>query len=438
MKAVEDVVCCVWDYGTFLSIAEKLAESMSKVYFCSPTEEEYQMVRDCVRGTGLDAVERLDEPLDPKVLQTIDLFVFPDIGYGGVQRHLRDIGKAVWGNLGATDLELYRDFFLEVLDKVGLPSIHSECIVGLTALREYLKKNDNKWVKINRFRGNSETWEHKTYAQSRATLDSLAVIFGGVQEKITFIVQDHIESDMEIGYDGWCIDGKFPTVSFQGYEKKNELYLGSLLSASELPEEILRVNEALRPVLASYGYRDWWATEIRVADGEPYFIDPTPRMAGQTMEHQLENLSNFAEIVWAGAHGILIEPEFQWRFAAEATLHYETNTKDPEIHEEWKSLDVPPGVLRWMKMYSYCKIDNIYHFMAKNTDEIGVMIGVGDSPKEAIEHLKENLDELKELPVHANTAGFASLLESIEEAEKQGLDFGGPVPNPEAIYKEIS
>jgi hypothetical protein len=442
MKVVEEITCCVVDYGTFISVADKLSETMAKVYYHSPYEIEYQDIRSCVIGRGLDRAERLDEFLDPNVLDTIDLFVFPDISFGGLQRHLRSLGKAVWGHMGGNDLELHRDFFLDVLKKVGLPVIHSETIVGLTALAEYLQENDNKWIKINRFRGNMETWHHRDYRHSLRTLDSLAVIFGGMKEQVIFVVQDEIESETEVGYDGWCIDGQYPSHSFQGYEKKNELYLGSVLADEDLPEEIRIVNEAMAPVLAGYGYRSWWATEIRVADGVPYFIDPTPRMPGQTGEHQLETCSNLADVIWQGANGIVIEPEFAWNFAAEATLHYDMKSKDAAIVDEWKTLHPPEDVLRWMKLYYYCREPDeggdTYHFSAKNTDEIGVMIGVGNSVDEAIEHLTDNLEMLEGLPVHANIAGFASLLKSIKEAEKHGIKFGGKVPRPETMLKAAS
>src|SRR6185312_3285192 len=167
------------DQGTFISIADKLSETMAKVYYHSPYETEYQDVRACVQGTGLDRVIRLDDFLDPDYLDEIDLFVFPDIGFGGLQRHLRSIGKAVWGHMGATDLELYRTMFLDTLEEVGLPTIQSERITGVTALARYLKTHKNKWIKINRFRGNMETWHHQDYEHSVAMLDTLAVVFGG-------------------------------------------------------------------------------------------------------------------------------------------------------------------------------------------------------------------------------------------------------------------
>ena len=436
MKPVEEVTACVCDFGTFIAVAECLADTMATVYYHTPVDQEYQDIRDCVLGTGLEKVKRLDDPLDPDVFDSIDLFVFPDIGFAGLQKHLRSLGKAVFGHMGATDLELYRTMFLDVLKEVGLPTIHSQECVGLTALAEYLKENENKWVKINRFRANMETWHHLNYEHSLRTLESLAVTFGGAKEDVIFLVQDDLESDLEIGYDGWCIDGEFPESSFQGYEKKNELYLGSLLAAEDLPIEIKTVNAAMAGNLADYRYRCWWATEIRVKDGVPYFIDPTPRLPGQTGEHQLQSCSNMPDVIWQGANGILIKPLWEWDFAAEATLHYERSTKDIAVVEEWKTLHLPEEALPWLKLYRFCKKDGIYHFCGKGTDEVGIVMGRGDSVEESIEHLKENLELLKGLPVHANIAGFASLLESIKEAEDDGLKFGGRIPKPEEIFKD--
>ena len=435
MKHVQEVVACVVDFGTFLSVAEKLAETMATVYYHSPFQVEYLDVRDCVVGEGLDKVQRLDDIFDK--LDEIDLFVFPDIGFGDLQRYLRSIGKKVWGNMGATDLELYRADFLDLLKELELPTIHSEKIIGLSKLADYLKKHPNVWVKVDRYRGNMETWQNSSWPQTERTLESLAVIFGPTKEHVTFVCQDDIKSDFEVGYDGWCVDGEFPPFSFQGYEKKNELYLGSVLSDKELPDEIKVVNEAMAPILANYGYRNWWATEIRVADGIPYFIDPTPRMPGQTGEHQLESIKNFADVIWRGANGEVVTPEFNWQFAAEATLHYDSDTIDHAVGQEWKTLDIPKEVLRWVKLYHYCKIDGLYHFMAEGTDEVGVVIGEGDSVQASIKNLAEHLELLKGQPVHARTVGFASLIDCIKEAEKEGIPFGGRIPQPEAIYRVL-
>ena len=433
-KTAEEITACVIDYGTFVALADKLAQTYKTVYYYCPIEKEYKDIIDASIGEGLEGAKKIHDFFAPEIFNSIDLFIFPDIGYGGLQKYLRSIGKAVWGSMGADELELFRDLFLETLEKVKLPTTDSKVIYGLTALGKYLKGVKFKWVKINCFREQMETWFHINYEHSLRKLESLAVVFGGVKEQITFVVQDEIKSEIELGYDGWCIDGNYPSKSFQGYEKKNELYLGTVLANDKLPDEIKFVNENMASVLREYGYRNWWATEIRVdKEGTPYFIDPTARHPGQTGEHQWETCSNLAEIIWTGAHGDVLEPEFEFLFAAEATVHYEAGSDSKAIAQEWKTLEVPKEVERWFKPYHYCVVGETYHFVPTKKDEVGVILGVGSSIKEAIDHLKANLKLMSKLPVHANTAGFVDLIQSILDAEAKGIKFAKDIPDPKSI-----
>lgn len=427
MKPIEEVVACVWDYGSFLSLAEKLAETCAKVFYYSPYEQEFRDVKRCCIGDGLPKVIRCDDPLHPDYLDQINLCVFPDIGYGGTQMHLKRLGKAVWGSMGASDLELYRTRFLKVIQETGLPVVPWVKCVGLTKLNEHLKKVEDKWVKVNRFRENMETWHHIDYAHSLDELQRLAIEFGGVGEHVIFVVQDTIDTDIEIGYDGWTIDGEFPESCYQGYEKKNELYLGSQRKYSQLPEQVRYVNEKMAPTLREYGYRNWFATELRVLDGIPHFIDPTMRMPGQTGEHQLENCENLAEVIWAGAHGEIIQPQWLSPFACEATMHF----KGPD---QWRTLSIPEEVRRWVKLYSFCMVDGLYKFPPRKNDELGVVLGLGKTVEDAKAHLDHNMELLKKEPLSIESRGFADLLEAIEEAEEEGLIFSDEaLPEPQSV-----
>lgn len=415
-KKVSEATVCVVDYGTFICLAEKLSETFKKVYYYTPTSQEYYSIADLVKADGLENVERVHDIFEPHFMEEIDLFVFPDIGYGGLQKYLRSIGKAVWGSLGADKIEILRTHFLDILKKLDLPVIHTETIKGLEELRDHLYDKKNKWIKVNKYRGNMETWHHIDIEHSAQELDRLAVEFGGLQNTVTFVVQDYIETDVEIGYDGWCVDGEFPEQSFQGYEKKNELYLGSLLSKNELPDAVQKINKALSPLLKKYGYRNFFATEIRIKDDIPYFIDPTMRMPGQTGEQMLETCSNLADVIWQGAHGILIKPEFKYKFAAEATMHYTAGG-------DWKILSIPENVRQWVKLGHYCKLDDYYHFPPKTNDEVGVILGVGNTIKEAVVSLLGNIDALEDEPIKCRVEGFMDLLNCIRDAKDYGIHF---------------
>lgn len=434
MKELEDVVACVVDYGKFILLAECVSHTYAKTQYHSPISREFLCLNDCAKGR-IPNVTRVDSFMDPHVIASTDLFIFPDIGYGPEQRYLRSIGKAVWGHMGVSDLELSRTRFLDFLKEAGLPMVESVVCHGLAELAEHLRPLTNKWIKINRFRGDMETWKWIDWEHHEQKLKDLAVKFGGLEHYIVFVIQDEItgEDVVELGYDGWSIDGAFPEVSYQGYEAKNELYLGSLLKLDQLPEQVRQINEAMTPMLREAGYRDFLATELRVKDGVPNFIDPTFRMAGLTQDQLPKTCTNLAQVIWEGANGQLTVPQYAAPFVATATMHYKGHVP----HQPF-TLKIPEAAEQWVKLYHYCHSDGLYHFLPSipyECDEAGVIIGMGDSALEAIRNLNQNFALLQNEPLSIDAAGFVDLLEQVEAAESQGVEFSDqPVPDPvEAI-----
>lgn len=437
MKPLSEIECAVIDAGTFIPLADTMGRATKMAHYFSPFEQEYLGLHRCCIGKGFTTFQRLDDYMDPEMIKRIDLWIFPDIGFAGLQRYLRSIGKLVWGSMGASDLELYRTTFLKVIEERGLPVVPSKRIKGLTALAEHLKTVKRKWIKVNRYRDDMETWFHLDFTHSQRELERLAWTWGPLKDEIVFVVQDEIASEpdvpvLEVGYDGHSIDGDFPPKAYQGYEKKNQLYLGSLLDYEDLPEVVREVNEAMSPVLKAYGYRNFWATEIRIKDDVANFIDPTLRMAGQTMEHLLKTCTNLPEVIYRGAAGEMVTPEFSEPFAAEATIHYHANGDGG-----WKTFVIPEGEEDNFKLYRCAKWDGAYHFPPHKSDELGVVIGNGDSIKEAVEDLKKNFRAVEDEPVSIDLSGFADLLRQIEEAEEEGVEFSDqPVPGPELALEK--
>lgn len=429
MKDVSEIVCAVVDYGTFTDVAVRLSQSVKKQYYHTPIQDEFLDIKKCVLGYGIPKVILLDDFMHPDIVEEVDLWVFPDIGFGGHQKYLRSIGKAVWGSMGVDEYELYRTRFLGLIKEIGLPMVPYEKVVGVSSLADYLKGVTNKWVKVNRYRANMETWKHIDYEHSIPELNRLAMEFGGVADEVVFVVQDEIETSVEIGYDGWCVHGQFPKSSFQGYEKKNELYLGSKLEYEELPEAVQRVNESMSPLLEERGYANFIATEIRwVSDEEFYFIDPTMRMPGQTGEQLLTTCENLPEVMWNGANAEPIDPEWRSDFAAEATVHHSGEFTD------WRVLKVPEEINEWFKPLKYCLRGGLLHYPPHRNDEVGVLIGQEDSIEDSIDKLKEHFKLFENEPVSIRDDLFKDLLESITEAESKGVEFTDQkIPKPESV-----
>jgi hypothetical protein len=431
VKDIHELNVVVVDFGSFISLAEKLSETCAQVSYHSSIEREFRSIDDAVIGYGIPKVHRIESFMEPDIVAEVDLYVFSDIGYAGEQRYLRSIGKPVWGSMGGDELERLRTKFVATVKKLGLPMVHSEKIRGLDALCEYLKDKTNVWVKVNEFRDNMETWHHQDWLHSQPMLRRLYIKFAVAPELVWFVVQDALDGATEIGYDGLSVDGWFPDSSYQGYEKKNELYLGARTDYDDLPEEVRAVNEAWSPVLKEYGYRNFFATEIRNLDGTPYFIDPTMRMPGQTGEQLLETMDNLPEVIWRGAQGELIQPKWNADFAASATLNYKGDLEDVKV------IRVPEEAKRWVKLCRYRQKGDEYHFPANKREDVGVVIGMADSIEDTIKAVGENYQAIGDESLSVKLEGFTEILEDIQKAQAEGIEFTEqPIPEPATVLED--
>ena len=427
---------CIVDSGYFISLARKLSESFKKVYYCTPTDREFLSINDFAMGVGFPEIEKIEgyEFMRPEILKTIDAFIFSDIGYSPIQSYLKSIGKPVWGAFDATELEVYRTKFLEAIAKLGMPVAPYKVIKGWTKLNEYLKTVKNKWIKIDQFRKEVETWYHIDYAHSVDELTRESLVLGGMKDNVTYIVQDKIESSRETGGDLWTIEGQYPSKYFFGFEDKNENYLASLKDADKMPKSVIEVNEKLAPLFKKYGYKGEFATEIRETETKYYFIDPTFRFPGMSGEHQLETCSNLAYVIYYGAQGKFIEPVWDYNFAVVSSAHYcGANSADG-----WSTVKVPEEIERWVKFSHCCKIDGYYKFTLEEAKDLGVVIGAGKTLIDAFKMLRKNIDALKEEPIEFRLNGFLKLLSSARELEKNGTKFSNDkLPEDSEILKYI-
>lgn len=424
-------VLCI-DNGLFVGVAQTLAKEFGRVYYHTPDwAKGFPSIQDAIIGDGFDEFERINDIWD--VMDKVDICVFPDICHSGLQLHLEFIGKRVWGARKGDGLEIIREKFLRELEAVGLDAPDWRMITGLTKLREYLAKHNDKFVKISRWRQDLETFHHIDYALSQTELDSLAVRFGPLQDDMPFIVVDPIECIAEVGYDGYCIDGKFPKQSAYGIECKDKGYIGTMKKHAELPKSVQEVNAALSKTLKGFNYRQFWSTEIRVTDDAAYFIDPTCRLGMPSGDAQLALYGNVAEIIWEGASGVLVDPKPSAKFVAQALMSHGGDKK------EWRTLHIPDEVYDSVRLMYACKVGDVYAISpsSKCGDTIGSVIGTGDTIEDAIGNLKENAEALKQQPVTIHVESLVDVLRDIQEGEAEGIEFTKQeVPEPASVIEE--
>ena len=405
----------VWDNGIFVEFAKRLAEDFGRVlYFCE-WRTGYPTSRGLLVGAGDDDYERIEDPWPFIQEDAIDLYVFPDCYEGKLQAYLRSTGKRVWGcGLGA-ELELDRVKAKRLFKEAGVPVGDYHEIVGLDALRKHLKRNDDEWIKINSTRGDMETFNSPTYEKIEPRLDELEHTLGAKKKIMKFVVEEGIPDAIEAGYDGFCIDGQFPKVCITGIEVKDKGYVGRTTKYKDLQPELMKVNEALVPAFKGYTYRGFFSSEVRINGGKGYPIDLTARAGSPPSELYQNMMTNLAEVMWYGAAGILIEPEYSDPWGAEVLLHSSWADKN------WAHVTIPDEIRRNVKLRNYTIIEGETYIVpqACGMPEIGAVVATGKTAQEAIKEAKRIAGMVEgyyiETPVESMDEAHADLIEILGE-----------------------
>ena len=433
MKPVSDVVFCIVDHGLFaVPWAQRLAKEAKHVYLHTPWEEGFSTINKAIIGDGFAGIERCNDIW--KIKNKVDCFVFPDIQHSGLQLELESQGFPVWGARAGDSQELDRELFLKTLKRVGLEVPEHEVVTGLPALRQALRDKEECYIKISFYRGSLETTHFRSWHLDKELLDLWGLRFGPAGDHIRFLVFESIDTPLEIGGDTYCIDGQWPSLMLHGVEWKDEAYFASVSKREEMPEQLQEVMEAFGPVLGEKRYRSQWSMECRVEiEGEKrsFFIDPTCRGGLPSTGSQLELWKNWPEIVWAGAHGELVDPEPAAKFSAESILTIKGDKT------QWGVTEIPPELEQWIKLSNACEIEGRTCFPPDDSGShaIGWLVAIGDTPEETIKKMNEQADLLPS-GLNANTECLAYVLQEIHTAEEQGIEFSKQeTPPPEIVLE---
>ena len=415
MKDVSDVTFCVVDTGLFLPLAFCLSQQAKRVIYWNTDKRSFPSVKQGTIGDGFENIEQYWGLYPPK---DADCYVFPDIGNADLQEDLIERGRKVWGSGGGDILELDREHFMEVIKEVGLDVPKFEVVVGWTALSKHLIDQEDKYIKISRFRGDMETTHWRSWAQDEQWLYWLAIQFGSVKERIRFLVFDAIDTDLEIGADTYCVDGNWPALMLNGFEAKDTTYFSAVTKRSDMPEQINDVLEAFGPELRHHSYRNQWSMEVRVKGDEAYFIDATCRGGMPSSGSQQLIWSNFPDIIWHGANGQLLEPEPAAKFSIECMICSKTGK------DLWDEVEIDPSIERNVRFSSCALVDGKYCFPPDefHEGELGWLVALGDTPSETLKNAKDIADKLPD-GLDAKLENLTALIQEIESAQELGIPF---------------
>ena len=393
MKDIKQIVAMVIDTsGNYVSLAERLAREYKTVYYCIPSwVDSYPYPNKTNVGMGIDNITIVENPFD--VYDEIDFWIFPDTYYGSFQEFLKAQGELTWGSGAAEELELLRHLLKEEMKGLGLPVGKYELIEGMTNLRLYLQKHENVWVKVNKWRGLIETFFSKNYELVKPQLDDIEFNKGIDADLIEFVCEDTLDG-IEIGYDGFTVDGKYPEEWLSGVECKDKAYVGQWKKYSALPTSLTEFNTKFASSFKEYGYRGFFSLENRIVKGKSYMTDFTARMPCPPGEIYLELIDNLGEVMWAGANGQVIPAKPIAKFGIELLIESQWAVK----HN--CAIYFPKEAAQFVKLKRNMIKDGINQIVpiAFEMYDIGSIVGLGDTieqAKKAVLHIAEVIEGTK-------------------------------------------
>lgn len=407
----------IYDYGTFFPLAQRLAKDFGKVYYYSVWKSSFPTIDGALIGEGYSGVERILNFFD--YVDKVDYFLFPDILDGDLQEYLRDMGKKVFGSGKGEELEMFRGDTKKLLKKLGLNVNHYVEIKGMDELRKYLKSHKDVYVKFDIYRGTAETFHSPNYNEIELYLDEVEHKLGIKKYIQEFIVEDALNDCVEIGYDGYCINGEYPSKTIVGIEIKGVAYMGIVKDYDKFPKEITRFNDKIAPILKKYGYAGFMSTEVRVGkDHKDYMVDFTARAGSPPSEIYQNMYENLGEIIAKGAEGVMVEPIVKYKYGGQLQMHC-----DALAHGQ-VMIDFPKEIEDNVKLRCSAKINGNTYVLPQPEGGtcLGSLVASGNSMSEVFNKLKDMSGQIHCKGIEIEMDALDKITDEIKKMKDYGIN----------------
>jgi hypothetical protein len=125
--------------------------------------------------------------------------------------------------------------------------------------------------------------------------------------------------------------------------------------------------------------------------------------------------------MWRGAHGELVQMEYDDKYAAQVPLNLKTE------RGHWGMADIPEEIRQFVKCGNCCEVDGMICFPPTDDADsmIGWIVATGKSIEDAIDTLKERIELLPD-NVKSDTGALACLIQKMEDSEGIGIELPDP------------
>lgn len=400
-------------YGLETEHCLALADAGHEVFFYTQWSSAFPKFSDYAPGYGYEdrGLKKVKYIWD--IIDDMDLIAFFDIGFGDLAEYLFRMGYTVYGARNAERIENDRVMLKKLQKRIGLPIQKTVSVTGVPNLREYLKKNPNKFVKVDTFRGDVESFAAESYDKVKPYLDEIEVNLGQFHESYRFIVEDFIKG-IEPGWDLFFTNGDWVRPYLWGVEQSKSCYIGKFVN--EMPEPIQFVADKLKTVLAKLDYRGAISTEIRITkDGTPYLIDVCMRYPYPLSSAYTYAIKNYPEVIWKIANGETVTLDVKDKYIGALPL------SSSHADKYYVRLDFPEEKRANIKTRISAKEKGKY-FAVRGMDVVYVVCETDNSYMNLIKKLQKLAKECGGYGVDTDiAAGLDKIGEVVQEYKKYGM-----------------
>ncbi len=408
----------VYDYGSHIEIASRLGRDFGKVYYYVHVQDSVPRAENVISGAGFPGITVIEDFFD--YVDKADCIIFPDNLCSDISEFLKSKGYPVIGGGKAEFMENDRQTMRKLQGKLGLRVQKTLYVHGFSNLIKEIKDLENKYIKVNKFRGDMTTFFYKNYEQSLYHLNKLEGDLGGTKEMIDFIVEDKLGGGdtVEVGVDGFMNGGDLVSPTLYGYISDDWCCIEKACDYDSLPKQLIEVQEKLKPVFKKFDTRSFWGDEIRVLGKDEFYLtDPCVRTGDPSAcAINTEMILNYSEFMYGLAHGIKVKPIMRAKYAFSVTIESEHTKK------RWFTVRIPENKKQFVKVYRGMKEGENYQIPIESSFVLTV-IGFGDTPEAALEDCKKNSEGIEGMDVKVSFEGFDDLKKKMEAGKKLGVNF---------------
>jgi len=368
----------VIDTGIGLDHALQLGKD-STVYYYTNWQTPYPTIEASILGYGFDEIQKIEDYGKILLEKSIDAIIFTDVGFGSLADYFRAQGYSVWGTSElAEKLEQDRIFMINTFKELGIGVPATYICKGIKELLKFLSNNEGKtyFIKINKFRGNVETFSVNSASQAELLL--MQSDMGKILEIADFVVQEPCPG-VEIGIDAFFNGKEFIKPYFVTLEK--HATVGKWEEKSFWDD--LWLNK-IKDWLAETGYRGNISLEAFYDNGKIYALDTTCRFPYPNSCLFPRTIKNWSDAVLEISKGNYPKLEITSSYSAEIPIFSDAAHKSiKDIQKELIFNLDEKEIDKYFAIRNMIKLDGkLYHI---SLDEmLTFAIGYGNTANEAI------------------------------------------------------